>query len=81
MPVKTRNSNLTTVRVLENTESAKLLDKFVEILKLSPTFKEVKLTSKKAFEVWAGTKSFMDVVKTVTIQAEKRARKVVLLRQ
>ena len=73
--LKCSSQMLRTVTVLENTESAKLLDGFVAILKLTPMFAANKLTSAVAMANWAQKKSFVDVVKANMLQAEKRERK------
>ena len=61
-------------KVLKNTASAKLLDNFVKILKLTPMFALQKLTSTGAFTKWCNERSFKDVIKAVCLQGEKLER-------
>ena len=74
LTAKVSSSMACSISVLENTESAKLLDNFNEILKLTSIFKAVKLSSSKAMAKWAGQTAFTTVVKAVMTAAEGRAR-------
>ena len=74
LTVKVSSAMVRSISVLENTESAKLLDNFEAIMKLTSIFKAVKLISAKVTAKWVGQSSFATVVKTVVTAAEGRER-------
>ena len=74
--LKATDERISCASVLANTASAKLLDNFVKILKLTPMFAAQKLTSPSAFLKWCNERSFKDVIKAVCLQAEKLDRGV-----